>query len=908
MRKRFPNKDWEKCCENFSDLIKTSNTPPRKKTKKSATKDKFLTLAVAPFSQDGSIQWSSSDDEALYRLDHEGLPEFESFGVIASPVLNGSRRKSIDSSGSIVKSTPSGSPILSQRRFSTVQKRSRKPSLLPISPITPGIPLDSFAGASYLSLHANENSNVENSGYDHTPLAVPLPDSDADENLEDLIESQLDVSENCTLTGNTIEDSTTQASEKEIELDGEESCNISALENESNTSVQELSPKDTKETSSSNNKGSSWIESLVGRLDEKKTDRSSVKSSMDHTQPYDSAKKKKFIKDGLAEQLQRVLKQEQTRKVLFQHQLKETNQTDNQGPQSGLTLKIVSHHKEGILHIMECKVLPAFKKGNTANSFYTLLFRHDDVIANNLNLTSVFTIYPPWKEMKVEQHDFPVLMCIYHLEVETSDLTTSFTRRNDSEVYVEQHNSTAQLKEAPFHPCESLLEALESQQCAEGVCLAATIQRIYRTLWHGDAVKKTFLCEDAFGIFFEIVLDAALCSSDSWVHLIKYGEGQRVYFSKLYLKGRMNRVQLPALFNLIDYIWNPSGFGLLQVQNSQSQSQEAAGSGSSQGSRLQPPSFCYKLLARREVTTCMIPTETSHDLAQKNIRKFPKCSELNRPDIDGSILNDVLYQATKWCKLSNFEQLGELSLPSTRWNIVCKILHKHYPCPEQSESDAVRLNMPMFYVADETSDKIFGIEICNIFTLHVDHGDVIVIRDLQFSSDGCLLLDAYSHVVNIGKSTRFSWSGRLPRINAESVEALRDMKFPFVPFINEKSEPGSFVKLEGVICSILPQSTDDVQSRSTRNIQAIMLHDCVGQNGTIQGEFLNILVIVQMQYRVKLKVLYSTVVEMLNFQSVQDINSTSLIGKTIGPVVCFVYGRFSISVQRSFVAEEVAHV
>ena len=36
--------------------------------------------AVAPFSQDGSIQWSSSDDEALYRLDHEGLPEFESFG------------------------------------------------------------------------------------------------------------------------------------------------------------------------------------------------------------------------------------------------------------------------------------------------------------------------------------------------------------------------------------------------------------------------------------------------------------------------------------------------------------------------------------------------------------------------------------------------------------------------------------------------------------------------------------------------------------------------------------------------------------------------------------------------------------------------------------------------------------
>ena len=66
-------------------------------------------------------------------------------------------------------------------------------------------------------------------------------------------------------------------------------------------------------------------------------------------------------------------------------------------------------------------------------------------------------------------------------------------------------------------------------------------------------------------------------------------------------------------------------------------------------------------------------------------------------------------------------------------------------------------------------------------------------------SDGCLLLDAYSHVVNIGKSTRFSWSGRLPRINSESVEALRDMKFPFVPFINEKSEPGSFVKLEGML-------------------------------------------------------------------------------------------------------------
>ena len=79
-------------------------------------------------------------------------------------------------------------------------------------------------------------------------------------------------------------------------------------------------------------------------------------------------------------------------------------------------MKVVSHHKEGLLHILECKVsyslefivfvqrrVSFFQVLSSSNSlnkekFYTVMLKDENVVADGLDLMSVFTVYPPWYE------------------------------------------------------------------------------------------------------------------------------------------------------------------------------------------------------------------------------------------------------------------------------------------------------------------------------------------------------------------------------------------------------------------------------------------------------------------------------------------------------------------------------
>uniref|UniRef100_H2YBX8 Uncharacterized protein n=1 Tax=Ciona savignyi TaxID=51511 RepID=H2YBX8_CIOSA len=115
-------------------------------------------------------------------------------GVHGSPVMRTPYYKSVGFSTS--GNSPSfqdlspGSPVLTQR-VSTIRKRARKPSLLPLSPITPGCSCDSpHANLSRFSVHVHQQSNSGiHSTLDETPLAVPLEDSDNDGTIEELNET-----------------------------------------------------------------------------------------------------------------------------------------------------------------------------------------------------------------------------------------------------------------------------------------------------------------------------------------------------------------------------------------------------------------------------------------------------------------------------------------------------------------------------------------------------------------------------------------------------------------------------------------------------------------------------------------------------------------------------------------------
>uniref|UniRef100_H2YBZ2 Uncharacterized protein n=1 Tax=Ciona savignyi TaxID=51511 RepID=H2YBZ2_CIOSA len=130
------------------------------------------------------------------------------------------------------------------------------------------------------------------------------------------------------------------------------------------------------------------------------------------------------------------------------------------------------------------------------------LLQHHLVVEHAVNLSSIFTIYSPWKSIHVAEVKYPILLCINHLKLEKSTFSSSLslpaTQENSNPLCSQLHPSHSQ-------SCESLLQALESSDESSGVSLAATIQRIYQSSKKNrHQYRWEMLCEDAFGIFFEL--------------------------------------------------------------------------------------------------------------------------------------------------------------------------------------------------------------------------------------------------------------------------------------------------------------------------------------------------------------------------------------------------------------------
>nr|XP_026689655.1 uncharacterized protein LOC100177741 isoform X2 [Ciona intestinalis] len=887
----LPTTLWD---ENFYDLMTKSSysvTPNKRKRRTgrlSSTSLSCVKRRSNERSQEGSIHWSSSDDEHQNTKQQQIINNNSMPGNPGSPVMCTPSCKRMDNSPTndtdFSKLICAGSPVLSQYRVSTVKKRAQQPSLLPLSPITPGYPCYSgspLVNLSHLSVHVHQQSK-SHSGLDETPLAVPLDDSENDGMIEELNETfSLPVEDEDSieiLTSQTTEtESDTILSEDQITI----SCKSSPI---CSSSMQK------KQTTTSGVKGSSWIESVINKIEE--VDSAKPCSSLMTLTNFDSAKKKKFKPNGLAEQLSRIQRHEKSQLNLFKHQLKEPGFRHN----SCVKLQALSDHKEGFLHVMECKVLNKGKDVTDLSDFYTVILQHHLVTEYNLTLSSVFTICSPWKSIHVEELKFPVLLCIYHLKLPTATSTQSpciSASVSQNSLKEDSVGSQVPIQPSNKQACESLLEALEASEERSGISLAATVQRVYQ---RPNKSKFHLLCEDAFGVFFELEVGAGLLFEQSWSSLVKQGEGQRVYFNNLDLVGRVTRLQCPQLMSLTDSVWDESGYGLYQVQDSQSQTNSADIHGTPK--MLLPPSFCYKLVAKFNHSETVYPRNKSNTTG---------CSDLNRPAANGSLKTDVLYRPIQLSCLNDILNKQTVYY-NTRFSFIVKVLHTRHE--EQNNPNDIT-SCQLVYITD-TSMKPSQITcLKNIVpaTHAIEDGSVVILKD-ALVSEVELVLDACSQVIalndmhtNKSISDNFSHRCTFANYNVEKAICVASINIMDSPDICLNCPIPSFVLLNGVICG--SATVRKTTSSCDVPCDASKLKDNQEMSGP-DDTLVNVMV--QFAFKVRLKLKNETLFKYICELSVgQVINSSSLNGKRIGPLPCFVYSKTTVSLQTVLYAEEVSN-
>nr|CAB3261976.1 uncharacterized protein LOC100177741 [Phallusia mammillata] len=791
---------WDNYHNNFSDLLVRSESPHRKLRKKEVSK----LDCPDNLSQDVSISWSSSEDEN--REENNNLSKEIFQRARLSPVMASSTKKS-DVISSVLKNTPSGSPVLTQSRFSTVRKKHRRPSLLPLSPITPGaIDNISFTHLSHISICPNNESSFVQSELDSTPLALPLVDSD-----DDIVTEFQDhnMRNNETLTQDDIETVTTQTASEHSTKDASDSdCNITISEDKSSQNDHSTcsdSAVEKKMGGAIRPKGSSWIESLVEKIDENiATVPPTDCTSTMNMSFYDSSKKQKFIRDGLAEQLQHVLRQEKSSKVLFQHQIKET--TEKEAFHCCLKLKALSHHREGGLHILECRAVVKGGQVQSEGFFYTVLLQHELVVESNINLRSTFIIHPPWKTINLEDHLYPVILCVNHIRVENE-----LSSNQQSSCLTETSSNKSVISDtSKLNACESLLQALENCD-HQSISLAATIQRIYcKSDLNLPSAVQTLLCEDAFGVFFELEVNKVLCHQNIWLQLLEHGEGQRVLFQNLTLKGRTTKAQSPRLLSLISSVWNVDGRGLLQVQSSQSQSDTMTPRDSQKV--FQPPSFCY-ILSASQTNCSVLLSSLAPSAAQLR-------SSFNRPSLDGEDDCDVLYTPVQ-SLCTNVLDLA--SVEKSRVSLLGKVVHcKSYNSQETKGFKSISSKVLCLLTLTQ---EVIVMKLQNVQDMECNFvpGNCVLLKDVYYATDQSLCLDTYSQCLlltarnsdqNISQCDFAVPNHVFPTFNEKMVSELQLAKLKTDMYPTSDTDVGTIVSVQGVLRS----ATHDCTS-----------HDSLGQ-------------------------------------------------------------------------------
>ncbi|XP_032220300.1 DNA repair-scaffolding protein isoform X2 [Nematostella vectensis] len=206
--------------------------------------------------------------------------------------------------------------------------------------------------------------------------------------------------------------------------------------------------------------GSEWlkhVQPLTSPLSQ------SVVLSPDGKGLLDSAKKskKKFIRSGLAERLQRIINREKSDRTFWQHKLSDQKMGAQAPvkPADTLAAQVLSHAKQYSLHLTRCCILS--EDGSSClqpTQLVDVVFNSETFQQLRLGLGVVVRIHPPWQRLEVQESPYPILLCTYRCERihNVSPLMADLTLLPEAQLPCLPHGTSSPSSHKEFQPAKLL--------------------------------------------------------------------------------------------------------------------------------------------------------------------------------------------------------------------------------------------------------------------------------------------------------------------------------------------------------------------------------------------------------------------------------------------------------------------
>ncbi|KAJ7338800.1 hypothetical protein JRQ81_012702 [Phrynocephalus forsythii] len=188
---------------------------------------------------------------------------------------------------------------------------------------------------------------------------------------------------------------------------------------------------------------SNWLKSAQALLQtpKKKADKS-LKT------PEDSAKKRKLLRGGLAERLNRLQNRERSAVSFWRHQCISGDQTPSGGKSGVLAVKILEMHEECTICIAICSQLGQICADNTfsmeENADFQprlkVLFAKETAAHLKAVPQDVIHIYPPWQKLDLLNENIPVIMNTYFSQKVVLKEPTEMDRPHFQETLLTRRN------------------------------------------------------------------------------------------------------------------------------------------------------------------------------------------------------------------------------------------------------------------------------------------------------------------------------------------------------------------------------------------------------------------------------------------------------------------------------------
>ncbi|XP_028659328.1 DNA repair-scaffolding protein isoform X2 [Erpetoichthys calabaricus] len=413
---------------------------------------------------------------------------------------------------------------------------------------------------------------------------------------------------------------------------------------------------------------SDWIKSAQALLQTPKK-----QGEMVYKTPEDSAKKKKrFVRGGLAEQLNRLQCRERSAISFWRHQYF-SNRKDCSGQPGVLSLKVLKICEECSMQIALCQLLEKLSVDNSLlqEVEFKVLFTKATASLLKVKPGDHVHIHPPWKKIIIPGETCPVIINTYFSQkvlqeeretaVPTQKLVTekkpppplllAFNLMENkgylfstSEYQVPSSVTGSHLKlpdSQKIGPvCDSLLEAIESYAVTGSSTfdVKAVVQRVYilhlkqspyQKLSKHSFISKAqassqdrftdrlcVLVQDVYGIFSEVQLPFSYFSKGSLLYYCSKWEGKLCIFNDIKVLQRTTRARSTGLFILIDNLWPP--LVPLKVHGNSPYPQDASMTSSQylykDNTTLSAPCFCYILSTCRVDDAVKVLKDTVSDL------------------------------------------------------------------------------------------------------------------------------------------------------------------------------------------------------------------------------------------------------------------------------------------------------